>query len=74
MACANCVKPTIFDEPSYRGDLGAAMKTVIHDFALHYPGIQKVEHVYFYAVHGADEAKRRGYLEKAYALGREFGE
>jgi len=30
------------------------------------------EHVYFYAVHGADEATIKGYLERAYRLGREF--
>jgi hypothetical protein len=35
------------------------------------PGKQ-VERVYFYAVHGADEATRRSYLDRAYALGREF--
>ena len=29
-------------------------------------------HEYFYAVHGADDATRRGYLERAYSLGREF--
>jgi len=39
---------------------------------LTYPGIRNVEHEYFYAVHGVDDATRRGYLEKAYALGLEF--
>jgi hypothetical protein len=37
-----------------------------------YPGVKVVEHVYFYAVHGADEATIKGYLERAYRLGREF--
>ncbi len=32
------------------------MKVLIDDFALHYPGIEKIEHVYFHAVHGADDA------------------
>jgi NAD(P)H dehydrogenase (quinone) len=63
---------TIFDEEAYRGGLGEAMKKLIDDFTLSYPGIQKVEHVYFYAVHGADEATLRGYLERAYSLGKEF--
>jgi putative NADPH-quinone reductase len=41
-------------------------------FALRYPGIKCVKHEYFFAVHGADEATRRAYLDRAYARGREF--
>ncbi len=63
---------TIFDERSYAAELGPAMKTLIDDFALRYPGIQRVEHAYFYAVYGADDETRRGYLERAYSLGRDF--
>jgi NAD(P)H dehydrogenase (quinone) len=63
---------TIFDERSYTGDLGAAMKTSIDDFALRFPGIESVEHVYFYAVHGVDDATRQAYLDRAYSLGRSF--
>ena len=48
------------------------MRTVINEFTLTYPGIKSVEREYFYAVHGADDATRQGYLEKAYALGRDF--
>jgi hypothetical protein len=66
------INTTIFDEQSYRDGLGDAMKTLIDEFALRYPGIQKVEHVYFYAVHGADDATRQAYLERAYRLGLEF--
>jgi NAD(P)H dehydrogenase (quinone) len=66
------INTTIFDEQSYEGDLGAAMKISIDDFALRYPGVQSVEHAYFYAVHGADEATRQSYLEKAYSLGMSF--
>ena len=43
-----------------------------HLTQLPYPGIQKVEHVYFYAVYGADDATRSRYLERAYSLGKEF--
>jgi len=64
---------TIFDERSYEDKLGAAMKVLIDDFCLRYPGIQNVEHVYFHAVHGADDATRQGYLERAYSLGKTFG-
>jgi hypothetical protein len=33
---------------------------------------KNVEHEYFYAVHGADDATRQGCLDRAYTLGREF--
>jgi len=45
----------------------------IDDYALHYPGVQQVQHEYFYAVHGADRATIESYLARAYALGTEFG-
>jgi NAD(P)H dehydrogenase (quinone) len=66
------INTTIFNEQSYKGDLGAAMKVLVDDFALRYPGVQNVEHVYFYAVHGVDDATRQKYLEQAYSLGRNF--
>lgn len=66
------MSPTIFDERSYASELAPAMKTLIDDFAFRYPGIENVEHVFFYAVYGADAAARRSYLETAYALGRDF--
>jgi NAD(P)H dehydrogenase (quinone) len=66
------INTTIFNEDSYRSGLGEAMKTLIDDFALRYPGIQAVEHVYFHAVHGADDATRRAYLDRAYSLGKDF--
>lgn len=66
------INTTIFDERSYASGLGAAMKVLIDDFALHYPGIEKIEHVYFHAVHGADDAERRAYLDTAHALGKAF--
>lgn len=66
------INTTIFDERAYDDGLRAGMKTLIDEFALTYPGIKSVEHVYFYAVHGADEETRRKYLERAYALGRNF--
>lgn len=68
------ISTTIWDERAYDAGLRAAMKTLIDDYTLSYPGIASVEHVYFYAVHGADDATRRAYLEKAYVLGRDFGD
>ena len=66
------INTTIFDEKSYGTGLGQAMKTLIDDFALQYPGIASVEHAYFYAVHGADDARRQMYLDRAYAMGKNF--
>jgi NAD(P)H dehydrogenase (quinone) len=66
------INTTLWDEESYAGALGDAMKTLTDEYSLKYPGIESVEHVYFHAVHGADDARRREYLARAYALGREF--
>jgi NAD(P)H dehydrogenase (quinone) len=66
------MQTTIFDEQAYRAGLRDAMTALIDEYALRYPGIKRVEHEYFYAVHGADDATRCGYLERAYSLGREF--
>jgi NAD(P)H dehydrogenase (quinone) len=66
------IQTTIFDQRAYDAGLREAMRMVIDEFTLTYPGIKNVEHEYFYAVHGADDATRRGYLERAYALGLQF--
>lgn len=65
---------TIFDERAYDDGLRAGMKTLVDEFCFNYPGIQKVEHVYFYAVHGADDAIRQRYLEQAYLLGKNIAD
>lgn len=66
------MQTTIFDERSYQAGLKAAITVLVDEFALQDPGIKRVDREYFYAVHGADDAKRAGYLERAYTLGREF--
>ena len=66
------IQTTIFDKRAYDAGLRDAMRMVIDEFTLTYPGIKNVAHEYFYAVHGADDAMRQGYLERAHALGREF--
>jgi NAD(P)H dehydrogenase (quinone) len=66
------IQTTIFDQRAYDAGLREAMRMVIDEFTLTYPGIKHVEHEYFYAVHGADDATRQRYLERAYALGRAF--
>jgi NAD(P)H dehydrogenase (quinone) len=68
------ISTTIFDQATYDSGLGAAIRTLVDDYALRYPGIQKVEHVYFHAVHGADDATRKAYLQRSYDLGRSFAQ
>ena len=64
---------TLFNEEAYQSlGLGEAMKKLMDEWCFRYPGIQKVEHAYFYAVNGADDTTRQGYLQRAYLLGKEF--
>lgn len=63
---------TCFDEAAYRGGLGEAMRLLVDEFSLRFPGIERVEHEWFYAVTMADLPTRRRYLQRAYRLGREF--
>ena len=66
------INTTLFNEKSYASGLGDAIKRLIDDFALRYPGIKEVEHVYFYSVASVDDATRQGYLRRAYELGEQF--
>ncbi len=69
------INTTIFNEEAYQeGGLREAMRRLIDEFSLHYPGIRTVEHEYFYAVNMADEKTLQGYLERAYRLGKEFSQ
>ncbi len=65
--------PTFFRESDYEASgCRAAITRLIDDFGFRYPGIETVEHVYFYAVEAVGAEMRRRYLQKAYRLGREF--
>ena len=66
------MQTTIFDQAAYDAGLRDAMRVLIDEFALRYPGIKRVEHEYFYAVHGADSTRLAEYLNRAHQLGREF--
>lgn len=66
------ISTTLFDEESYKTGLGPAMQQLIDDFGFRYPGVKKVEHVYFYSVGAVGAEVRRGYLQEAYRQGREF--
>lgn len=64
------ISPTLFKEDEYqKAGLERAMKTIIDDWGLRYPGIKKVEHVYFYHV---NDSNSQDYLQQAYRLGKEF--
>jgi NAD(P)H dehydrogenase (quinone) len=66
------INTTLFREEDYKAELEAPMTKIIDDWGLRYPGVKKVEHVYFYRVPAVDDETRRGYLERAYRLGKEF--
>ena len=67
------ISTTLFSEENYKGYWETPMSRIIDDWGLRFPGIKKVEHVYFYRAAVADAAEtRRKYLERAYELGRDF--
>ncbi len=66
------ISTTLFSEKDYKTHWEAPMTRIIDDWGLRYPGVKKVEHVYFYGVPVVDDDTRRSYLERAYKLGKEF--
>jgi len=66
------ISTTLFSEENYKKAWEAPMTRIIDDWGLRYPGVRKVEHVYFHRVPVADAETRKGYLERAYQLGKEF--
>ena len=66
------ISTTLFREEEYKADWEGPMSRIIDDWGLRYPGIKRVEHVYFYGVSLVDDDTRRSYLERAYTLGKEF--
>jgi len=66
------INTTLFSEEDYQAGLEAPMTQIIDNWGLRYPGVKKVEHVYFYRVAATDDETRRGYLEQAYQLGKDF--
>ena len=55
-----------------RDEASEPVTHIMDDWGLRYPGIKRVEHVYFYNVTTADDTTRKQYLERAYELGKEF--
>jgi NAD(P)H dehydrogenase (quinone) len=63
---------TIFDQSAYDDGIRDAITKVMDDWAFRYPGIEDVEHVYFYAATAAPPKTIQRYLDQAYDLGRDF--
>ena len=63
---------TIFDKNAYDDGIRDAIGTVIDDWGFRFPGIQDVEHVYFYAATSASPDLVKHYFAQAYQLGRDF--
>jgi NAD(P)H dehydrogenase (quinone) len=68
------INTTLFSEEDYKAGWEQSMSRIIDDWGLRYPGVKKVEHIYFYGVSVVDDATRQNYLERAYRLGKEFAE
>src|SRR5512143_3053394 len=66
------ISTTLFKEEDYKADWEGPMRRIIDDWGLRYPGVRKVEHVYFYGMPVVDDETRRNYLERSYQLGKEF--
>jgi len=66
------ISTTLFGEEDYKTYWQLPMTRMIDDWGLRYPGVKKVEHVYFYRVFVVDDETRRAYLKRAYMLGKEF--
>ena len=64
---------TIFDKNAYDDGIRDAIGKVIDDWGFRYPGIEDVEHVYFYAATAAPPETINAYLDQAYELGKDFG-
>jgi NAD(P)H dehydrogenase (quinone) len=67
------ISTTFFNEADYQsGGFHEAIAHITDDWGLKYPGVQEVQHVYFYAPMAVGQPARREYLERAYRLGVEF--
>ncbi len=68
------INTTLFSEENYKNGLEAPMTQIIDNWGLRYPGVKRVEHVYFYRVPVTDDETRQGYLARAYELGKNFSQ
>ena len=65
--------PTFFSDKAYRErGFKEAMENTIDNWSLKYPGIEKVDHIYFHSILAVTEETRKKYLEIAYLKGKEL--
>ena len=63
---------TIFNEHAYDDGVRDAISRTIDDWAFRYPGINEVDHVYYYGATAAPPETIQRYLAHAYELGKAF--
>lgn len=68
------VSTTFFHEADYRQGYADAIRKTTDEWSFKYPGVQNVEHVYFYATRAVDGETRKEYLRKAFGLGKNFAD
>ena len=65
--------PTFFNDKTYREKgFKETMENTIDNWSLKYPGIGKVDHIYFHSIVAASEETRKKYLEIAYLKGKDL--
>jgi NAD(P)H dehydrogenase (quinone) len=63
--------PTFFNEQVYREKgFKISMEKSIDDWSLKYPGVEKVDHIYFHSILAVSDETRKKYLEIAYLKGK----
>ena len=63
---------TIFDKDAYDAGIRDAIGKVLDEWSFRYPGIEDVEHVYFYTATAATAELVEQYFRQAYDLGQHF--
>ncbi len=63
---------TIFNKAAYDDGIRDAIGKVMDEWGFRYPGIEDVEHVYFYAVNSASPELVKQYFQQAHDLGSDF--
>lgn len=63
---------TIFNKDAYDAGVRDGISKVLDEWGFRFPGIQDVEHVYFYAATSATPELVQEYLQRAYDLGLHF--
>ncbi|HNQ82079.1 MAG TPA: NAD(P)H-dependent oxidoreductase [Bacteroidales bacterium] len=65
------IHPTFFNEQVYREKgFKVSMEKSIDDWSLKYPGVEKVDHIYFHSILAVSDETRKKYLEIACLKGK----